>query len=119
MTELNPVLKLNESTCLLCQCDILKSEESCKFEKKGWENLKVQAKSWEGIDIPVGDTYYQFQFVYKAIKEHDEPFGKAHKKKCRISFRTKITEYRNRYESVIKSDENLAVAEERYAIHHI
>ena len=52
MAELNPVLTINEYSCLLCQCEIKENEESCKFETKGWESLKVQAKSWEDIAIP-------------------------------------------------------------------
>ena len=48
MAELNPVLTINEYSCLLCQCE-KENEESCKFETKGWESLKVQAKCWEDI----------------------------------------------------------------------
>ena len=114
MSELiNPVLKVSESICLLCERNILKTEDSCKFQEKGWENLKSQAKSWADIRIPTNDQFYQFQFVYRTIKDHNKPFGKAHKTKCRISFRTKITDYQDRYGSRNTTEESNSVEERR------
>ena len=63
MSHLIPVLTLNESKwsgetnniCLLCERQILKSDDSSVFKEKCWNNLKQHADTWKDINIPSND----------------------------------------------------------------